>query len=105
MRCSKAPVMLASPRIFLVAAALGAVAPGWAESLSPDRARDLVRRGEILCLAEALDRIQPAVEGEIIAVALEARGRRYLYRIKALGPDGRYRDLSVDATAGLSANR
>jgi hypothetical protein len=97
--------MSASPPILLVSVALAAATPAWAESLSPDRARDLVRRGEILCLADALDRMRPAIEGEIMEVALEAEGRRFLYRIKALGPDGRYRNLSVDATAGASANR
>ncbi|MCW2285803.1 putative membrane protein YkoI [Rhodoblastus acidophilus] len=97
--------MSASPRILLLSIALVAAARGWAESLSPDRARDLVRRGEILSLADALVRLQPAIAGEIMEVALEADGRRFLYRIKALGPDGRYRHLCVDATIGASTNR
>ena len=89
-------------RQYLVAAfalALLAVTPGRAEPLSPDTARDLVHSGEILSLEDVLNRMQPAVEGEIIEVALEAEQRRYLYRIKALGPDGRYRDYRADATA------
>ena len=86
------------------ASAFFAVTPGRAEPVSPDTARDLVRSGEILSLEDVLNRMQPAVEGEIIEVALEAERRRYLYRIKALGPDGRYRDYRVDATAGAAAN-
>jgi uncharacterized membrane protein YkoI len=85
-------------------ALLTLVTPGRAEPVSPDTARDLVRSGEILSLEEVLGRMRPGVEGEIIEVALEAERRRFLYRIKALGHDGRYRDYRVDATAGAAAN-
>ena len=87
----------------LLILALSDLTPGWAETVSPDTARDLVRSGEILSLEDVLDRMRPGVEGEIIEVALEAERRRYLYRIKALGHDGRYRDYRVDATAGAAA--
>jgi uncharacterized membrane protein YkoI len=83
-------------------ALLTLVKPGRAEPVSPDTARDLVRSGEILSLEDILNRMQPGVEGEIIEVALEAERRRYLYRIKALGHDGRYRDYCADATAGAA---
>jgi len=99
-----AAIALALLTLALLILALLAVTPGRAEPVSPDTARDLVRSGEILSLEEVLGRMRPGVEGEIIEVALEAERRRFLYRIKALGHDGRYRDYRVDATAGAAAN-
>ncbi|MBB4196670.1 hypothetical protein CCR94_21950 [Rhodoblastus sphagnicola] len=87
-----------------VAVALCVATPGRAESVSPETARDLVRNGDILALHDVLSRIRPAIEGEIIAVALETDGRRFLYRIKALGRDGRYRDYRADAKDGAAVH-
>jgi uncharacterized membrane protein YkoI len=87
-----------------VAVALCFAAPGRAEPVSPEQARELVRHGDILALQDVLGRMQPAVDGEIIEVALESDGRRFLYRIKALGRDGRYRDYRADAKDGAAAH-
>ena len=100
MRRSKAPVMLA-PFVFAALALMGA--PCLADPLSPDRARDLVRLQKILPLEVVLARAPPGVEGDVVEVVLEAEGDRFLYRIKALGRDGRYHAISVDATADASA--
>ncbi|WP_294537275.1 hypothetical protein [uncultured Rhodoblastus sp.] len=86
-----------------VAVALCVASRGRAEPVSPEQARELVRHGEILAFHDVLGRMQPAVEGEIIEVALESDGRRFLYRIKALGRDGRYRDYRADAKDGAAA--
>ena len=94
---SRFPPLLVVP---VLAVMLGAT-PGWADSISPETARELVRRGDILSLREVLSRMRPTVEGEIIEVALETEGPRYLYRIKALGNDGRYREYRTGADGRL----
>lgn len=87
-----------------VAVAICIATPVPAEPVSPEQARELVRHGDILALHEVLERMRPAVEGEIIAVVLESDGRRFLYRIKALGRDGRYRDYRADAKDAAAAH-
>jgi len=96
--------MLASP-LHLVAmfAVVGATACP-AATVSPDRARELVRLHKILPLAAVLERMRPAPEGDIIEVTLESENDRFLYRIKALGRDGRYRVFCAEAGAGAAAN-
>jgi uncharacterized membrane protein YkoI len=74
-----------------------------AETLPAGSARELVERGDILPLEEVLRRVQPAIEGEIIEVDLDRDGSRYMYRIKALGQNGRYREYRADAKTGASA--
>jgi uncharacterized membrane protein YkoI len=77
--------------------------PVLAETLPPENVRELVERGDILPLQEVLNRLQPAVDGDIIEVDLDRDGERYLYRIKALGPNGRYREYRADAKTGATA--
>lgn len=76
--------------------------PARAETLPFESALTLAEHGEILPLTEILNRLQPAVDGEIIEVALDRDGHRYLYKIKALGQDGQYREYHVDAKTGAS---
>jgi len=76
--------------------------PARAETLPADSALTLAEHGEILPLSEVLLRLRPAVDGEIIDVALDRDGARYLYKIKALGQDGQYREYHVDARTGAS---
>lgn len=87
----------------LLAAAMLAASPAPAETLPPEHAQVLAGRGAILPLAEVLRRMRPPVDGEIIEVALEREGSRYLYRIKALGHNGVYREYRADAENGASA--
>jgi hypothetical protein len=102
---SKAQLMFPSTRSLAVLLVLVGATPCRAETFSPDKARDLVGLGAILPLEAVLARMRPAVDGEIVEVFLEIEDGRFLYRIKALGRDGRYRDTRVDAAAGASANR
>ncbi len=89
--------------IAVIAAILLSSGPALAETLPPESVRELVERGDILPLEEVLNRLQPAVDGDIIEVDLDRDGERYLYRIKALGQNGRYREYRADAKTGASA--
>ena len=88
------------PCLLFIAIADGRMAR--AETLPAERALTLAEHGEILPLTEILNRLQPAVDGEIIEVALDRDGARYLYKIKALGRNGQYREYHVDARTGAS---
>lgn len=77
-----------------------AAGPGLADSVSPDRIRALVERGEILPLEEILKRNELQIVGRIIEIELEKKNGGYLYEIKILRPDGRYRELKIDARTG-----
>ena len=74
--------------------------PGLADSVSPDRVSALVERGEILPLEEILKRNEASISGRIIEIELERKKDAYLYEIKILRPDGRYRELKIDARTG-----
>ncbi|HZT46643.1 MAG TPA: PepSY domain-containing protein [Hyphomicrobiaceae bacterium] len=76
-----------------------------ADSVSPDRARSLVERGEILPLEEVLKRNEANAGGRIIEVELEVKRGGYVYEIKVLRPDGRYRELLIDARSGALLGR
>lgn len=76
-----------------------------ADSVSPDRARALVERGEILPLEEILKRHEANAGGRIIEVELEAKREGYVYEIKVLRPDGRFRELKIDARTGALVGR
>jgi uncharacterized membrane protein YkoI len=75
------------------------------DSLSPDRVRALVERGEILPLEEILKRNELSTSGRIIEIELERKRGAYVYEIKVLRPGGRYRDLKIDARTGAIVGR
>jgi uncharacterized membrane protein YkoI len=75
------------------------------DSLSPDRVRALVERGEILPLEEILKRNELNTGGRIIEIELERKRGAYVYEIKVLRPDGRYRELKIDARTGAIVSR
>ncbi|MGD9670724.1 MAG: PepSY domain-containing protein [Hyphomicrobiaceae bacterium] len=81
---------------FIVVAILAA-APAWADGLSAERVRALVERGEILTLEEILKRNESSLGGRIIEIEIEQKGGTYVYEIKVLRADGRYRELKIDA--------
>ncbi|WP_221934186.1 PepSY domain-containing protein [Tepidimonas sediminis] len=64
------------------------------------RAREAVLAGEIRPLAEILQRVQPLLDGEIIATELEREHGRWVYEFKVLRPDGRLVEWYVDARDG-----
>ncbi len=84
--------------LLLNAAAIACGAGAFAEALPPETAWTLAAHGDILPLAEVLNRA--AIKGEIIGVILYREEGRYLYKIKALGRGGRYREYQVDAKNG-----
>lgn len=94
-------------RSLLFALAAGAIIgapPAPAQPVPLEDARDLVRRGDILPLEDVLRRVQPVLDGDIVEASLEREKGGYLYRIKVLGRDGRYRDCRANAEAGASGD-
>ncbi len=71
-----------------------------AEDISAERVRELVERGEILTLEEVLKRNEASLGGHIIEIEIEQKHGAYMYEIKVLRPDGRYRELKIDARTG-----
>ena len=84
----------------LVVSAVVAGVPASADGLSAERVRALVERGEILPLEEILKRNQASLVGRIIEIEVEQKRGAYLYEIKVLRPDGRYREIKIDARTG-----
>jgi uncharacterized membrane protein YkoI len=84
----------------IVAFAILAAAPAAADGLSAERVRALVERGEILALEEILKRNEASLGGRIIEIEIEQKGGAYVYEIKVLRHDGRYRELKIDARTG-----
>jgi uncharacterized membrane protein YkoI len=87
----------------LVAAALGATmlqaAPG-SPSDDAARVRAAVAHGEVLPLPRILSVAQQRVRGEILKVELEEAEHLLVYEVKMLTPDGRVRELKIDARGG-----
>ncbi|AGA90500.1 putative membrane protein [Thioflavicoccus mobilis 8321] len=69
-----------------------------------DRARHALELGEIRPLAEILKRVSVEVPGEVVGVELERWGRRrhhrWAYELAIIAPDGRIREVYVDAATG-----
>lgn len=62
-----------------------------------NRARDAVKRGEILPLEAVAQKIQRRYPGRLLDVRLDESGRRPIYHLKMLTRDGRVMRLAVDA--------
>ena len=92
--------MTAAAYIFALLLGLLTGPAALADGLSPERVRALVERGEILPLEEILKRNESNTGGRIIEVELERKRGAYVYEIKVLRPDGRYRELEIDARTG-----
>jgi uncharacterized membrane protein YkoI len=86
--------------IAIVVCAFLAGTPAWADGLSAEQVRALVERGEILALEEVLKRNEARLGGRIIEIEIEHKRGAYVYEIKVLRPDGRYRELKIDARTG-----
>jgi uncharacterized membrane protein YkoI len=67
-----------------------------------DTIREALRRGEVLPLTRILAIAQQQVAGEVIEVELEVddEGHELVYEIKVLTPNGRVRELKIDARSG-----
>ena len=100
-------VMTAHPtrRRFLLAlaAALPVLAAGaWPLAVHADdddheRARRLLRSGEIRPLSEILSTVERSVGGRVLDVDFERDDGRYVYELKMVMPSGRVREVTVDA--------
>ncbi|MBO4329416.1 MAG: PepSY domain-containing protein [Rhodocyclaceae bacterium] len=72
------------------------------------RASEAVRAGEILPMEQVLARLAKQYPGNVLEVELEdddddddnAGGRRWLYEVKLLQPDGQLRKVLIDAKTG-----
>ena len=66
--------------------------PGWG---GRDRARDAVRRGEIVPLDRVMTKVQRRYPGRVLNVRLD--GRRLIYHLRMLTRRGRVLRIAVDA--------
>jgi uncharacterized membrane protein YkoI len=80
--------------------ALLAAAAARADNMSPERVRELVESGEILPLEQILKQNEAGLGGRIIEIELERKRGTYIYEIKVLRPDGRTREIEIDARTG-----
>ncbi len=65
-----------------------------------DRARAVLERGEVLPLAEVLERVRGEFPGEVIATEFDREHGRWVYELKLIDPGGRVVELEVDAVDG-----
>jgi uncharacterized membrane protein YkoI len=70
------------------------------DDVGHQEARRLVQEGRILPLTEILERVARKAPGEVLEVELELDDGVYVYELKILGPDGRVRDVEIDAPSG-----
>ncbi len=93
--------------LILTGGALAAAAgiPAFAGDHDDDeRARDAVRRAEVLPLAEILPAVEARLGGRVIEVEFERDDGRYLYEFELITPDGRILEAEVDAASGALLN-
>jgi len=62
-----------------------------------DLARAALERGDALPLAEVLTRVAPTLSGEVVGIELEREDGRLVYELKVIAPNGRVREVYVDA--------
>lgn len=64
-------------------------------------AREALRRGEILPLAQVIDIATRRVPGDVIEVDLDREDDGWEYEIKVLTPSGRVREVTLNARTGV----
>jgi uncharacterized membrane protein YkoI len=84
----------------LVVCLVCAANPAVAGDDDHERARDAVRRGEILSLDEILRRLELRSGEQLLEVEIERDDGLWIYEIELIGADGRVRELEVDARDG-----
>jgi uncharacterized membrane protein YkoI len=65
-----------------------------------DIARQALQRGEVLPIARILQLVPQHQRGDVIEVQLDERRGRLEYEIRILTPEGRVRELVLDARTG-----
>jgi uncharacterized membrane protein YkoI len=99
-RALVAYLMTRTAGAMIVIAGILLISPAFADSIDPARVRTLVELGEILPLEQIMKMNESQLFGRIIEVELEHERGSYLYEIKVLPPDGRYREFKIDARSG-----
>lgn len=66
-----------------------------------ERARELLKNGEILSLSEILSQVSSKIPGKLLEVELEERKGRVVYEIEFLGEDGVVIKMLVEAKTGV----
>ncbi len=77
-----------------------ASAPWRAEDDGHDLAREASERGEILPIAEVLERARARYPGRLLEAELGREHGRWVYELKILGPAGGLLEVYVDAQSG-----
>lgn len=89
--------------MFRVLFLLLALLPAWAAPVVADsdqeRARAALERGEIRPLDQVLAAVRRAVPGDVVAVELKRKDKRWLYELKILTPGGKRREVKIDASS------
>lgn len=99
--------MTKSCSVLLLALAMG-LAPlsaAGAKDREHEAARQALARGEILPLVQILAIVAKETPGDILAIELEYRRSRPVYEVRVLGPDGRVREIFLDARNGAVIRR
>jgi uncharacterized membrane protein YkoI len=88
------------PRLSALALLLAALAAAPLTVQAKDdqeQARQAVESGEIRPLDEILAAARKAVPGEVVKLDLKRDDGRWLYKLKILSPEGKRREVKVDA--------
>lgn len=89
--------------VVLLATALASAAlPGAARADDDDhdRARSALEQGKARPLAEILKAVRPRLGGRIVDVDFDNENGVYVYEFKVIQPDGRVREVYVNAQTG-----
>lgn len=84
----------------LLAAVLLAAPAAHADDDDHDRAREALRRGEVMPLIRILGIAEKQLPGEVLAVELETKKGRLVYELKILNKRGKVQELLLDARDG-----
>jgi uncharacterized membrane protein YkoI len=84
----------------LFSSADGAAARSRDRDRDQDVAREALKRGEVLPIARILELVAQHQRGDVIEVQLDERRGRLEYEIRILTPEGRVRELVLDARTG-----
>jgi len=91
---------LAFAILFALAASDGVAARSRDRDDDQDAARAALQRGEVLPIARILELVGQHLPGDVVEVELDTRKGRLTYEIKVLTPQGRVRELVLDARTG-----
>lgn len=92
--------LFAAPLALIAVASLFPVTTALAGKDDHVEARELLKRGEILPLAQILDVAQRRVPGDVIEVELDREDTGWEYEVKVLTPTGQVRKITLNARNG-----